>query len=264
MGIEQRQVTVEGSPARVFVGGEGAPLVLVHGGWGDARVHWRPVWERLAERFRVIAPDLPGLGWTEQPSLGTYARYARWLAGLLDALGVESAQLVGNSFGGSVVWRFGGDFPARCRGLVLVNGLPVGRTPRPMLWIGRTGFGRALMRAIARRVAYTPAALGRAFPDAAKAPPEVVSLLHQREPPQLAALTACIIEGDGGPAPSAPTLLLWGEADRLIGTNADAARKLQARIPGAELHLIPGAGHFPQVEEPAAFIAALEAFVTRR
>ena len=62
---------VEGMSARVFVGGAGEPLLLVHGGWGGAEMHWASVWEPLAARFRVVAPDLPGIGDLAHAPLGS-------------------------------------------------------------------------------------------------------------------------------------------------------------------------------------------------
>ncbi|HLL52168.1 MAG TPA: alpha/beta hydrolase [Myxococcaceae bacterium] len=262
--VEQRELTVEGRPARVHVGGDGPALLLVHGGWAGAAAHWSTIWERLAPRYRVIAPDLPGLGWTGQPALGTYREYARWLAALLDTLDVERAWCVGNSFGASVAWCFAGLFPERCRGVVMVNGIPVPRTPAPMLWLGRRPFGRGVMRALLKRVSYTPAALERAFVDPGRVPEEIRAVLSQPAPPQLDAFARVLVEGDGGPAPRVAPLLLWGEADQLPGSGAGAARKLHAKLPGSRLTLIPKAGHFPQVDQPDLFVEALSSFASER
>jgi pimeloyl-ACP methyl ester carboxylesterase len=88
---------VAGRPATAFVGGTGAPLVLIHGGWGGAAAHWSCIWDRLAERFLVIAPELPGVGDRTQPGLGGISDYAAWIEALLDARGIEAAVFVGNS-----------------------------------------------------------------------------------------------------------------------------------------------------------------------
>ena len=60
------------------------------------------------------------------------------------------------------------------------------------------------------------------------------------------------------------TLLLWGARDRLMGSTVKAARRLNASIPGAELEIIDGAGHLPQVERPREFVAALLRFASAR
>src|SRR5512137_1502569 len=100
-----REVEVGGRPSKAWIGGEGEPLVLVHGGWGGAEMHWAPVWERLAECYRVIAPALPGVGDRAVPGLFSFDAYAGWLVQILDSLRVQNAWCVGNSFGAAVVWE---------------------------------------------------------------------------------------------------------------------------------------------------------------
>lgn len=259
--VRELTVTVEGRPARVFLGGEGEPLLLIHGGWGGARVHWGTIWERLAGSFRIIAPDLPGIGRSDQPGLGPIGAYARWLDALLGALDVPSAWCVGNSFGASVACRVASDYPARCRGLVLVNGIPLPRSPRALRWLGERRLGQRLVRAVQKRVAYSPSALERAFVHSANVPVEVRSLVRSKSPPQLDAFVDILARGGSPPPLDFHPLLLWGEDDRLPGTSARAARKLQAKWPGARLSFVSGAGHLPQVENPDAFVAALASFV---
>lgn len=261
--VSATEVRVRGTAARTFTGGAGPALLLVHGGWAGAQFHWRTVWEPLAARHRVIAPELPGLGAAEQGSLASVADYAAWLVELLDALGVDRAWCAGNSFGGTVVWSLAGRTPGRCAGVVLVDGVPMPRTPPPLRWLGRTRSGRALMRRLVRRASYEPGAVARAFADVARVPPELREAMATW-PVIVPRFADLLIAGDGAPAPSAPTLLIFGAADRLPGTSPAAARRLRARLPGATLRFIEHAGHFPQIEAPAAFVAALERFIAGR
>ncbi len=266
--VRETELSVDNRPARIFVGGRGEPLVLVHGGWGGASMHWRSVWTELAERFHVIAPDLPGIGDLSQPGLGSVGAYAQWLRAVLDGLDVESAWLVGNSFGASVISRFALDFPDRCRGLVFVNGFPMPRTPSLMRWLGERRFGKGVMRAASRFVAFSPRAVRRGFFDAHRVPDELRAVVQQKRPPQLLACADALVQGGGsskgGPrAYPVPPLLLWGENDRLPGTSKDAAVKLQASWPGSTLVLVPRAGHMPQLENPGAFVEALDERVRR-
>jgi pimeloyl-ACP methyl ester carboxylesterase len=99
------EIEVGGQRSKVWTGGEGEAIVLVHGAWGGAEMHWSRVWERLAERFRVIAPELPGIGDRSLPGLPSFDAYADWIARLLGSLNVPSAWCVGNSFGAPVVWQ---------------------------------------------------------------------------------------------------------------------------------------------------------------
>ena len=264
--VEPVEVFVEGVRGRAYVGGAGETLVLIHGGWGDAAACWAPVWGRLAGRFRVVAPELPGLSRAMgEPGLGSVAAYARWVAGVLAARAPGPAWLVGNSFGASVAWRLAADLGARCRGIVLVNGIPMPRTPAPLAWLGRFAATRApflrsmFLRSI-RRTSYGPEALERAFVDPAAAPAEYVAVARDPAPRQIETFADVLVAGDPGPAPSVPTLLLWGDGDRLPRTTADDGRRLAREVPGATLALVAGAGHMPQVEQPAAFVDRLLRF----
>jgi pimeloyl-ACP methyl ester carboxylesterase len=257
--IEQLSLSVQGRPARVFCGGNGSPLLLVHGGWGGAHFHWSAVWEALARSHRVIAPDLPGLGAVDQPALPSVRAYAEWLLDLLDVLGVARAWLVGNSFGASVAWSLANRAPDRCTGLTLVNGFRMPRTPTPLRVAGRARFAHAVMEGVLRRFVYTPAALRRAFADVSHAPPELKSIMATEWRLIVPRYADVLIAGDGSPQPNVALHLLWGMADRLPGTNHGALVRLQRSLPGAKVSAIPDAGHFPQIEAPSAFVAALDA-----
>lgn len=261
--IRVRQLALSGRPARLFAGGPaGAPaLLLIHGGWGGAELHWSQVWERLAARYRVVAPDLPGLGHLEQPALRSVAEYVRWLEALLDALGIARAVCVGNSFGASVAWSLAGRSPERCAGLVLVNGIPMPRTPPLLRRLGESLAGAAIVRSVVRRVAYHPNALARAFVDVRRAPGALSAMLARRGAEIVPRFAALLVAGDGPPQPRIAPLFLWGEGDRLIGTRAEDAGELHASTPGSVLRLIPEAGHFPQLEAPEEFALQLEAFM---
>jgi 2-hydroxy-6-oxonona-2,4-dienedioate hydrolase len=260
-GVRELTIPVLGQAARVFAGGQGEVLLLIHGGWGGAAMHWGAVWERLAERFHVVAPDLPGIGRTDQRALGSVGAYAAWIDALMTALELPHAWCVGNSFGASVACRLASDHPARCRGLVLVNGIPIPPTPPLLRKLGERPLGRRLLRILEANTAYSPSALKRAFFDRARAPEELRSLVHSASPPQIDAFVDILVQGGSPPPRDFAPLLLWGEEDHLLGTSADAARKLRASWPGAELAFVAKAGHMPQVENPAAFVEALVSFV---
>lgn len=105
--------------------GAGAPVMLIHGsGPGvSAWANWRGVIPALAERFRVIAPDMVGFGFTDRPA-GMVWNRAAWVAqavALLDALELETVDLVGNSFGGAIALALAIAHPKRVRRLVLMG-----------------------------------------------------------------------------------------------------------------------------------------------
>lgn len=254
------ELEVQGRPARVWLAGDPAAstLVLVHGGWAGAEMHWSSVWDRLGDSYRVIAPELPGLGWVEPPGLHTVAAYAGWLVALVDALGVKRAWWVGNSFGASVAASVAGRFPDRTRGLAMVNGFAMPATPS---WLARFTTGRlarVVMGTVVRGI-YREASLRRAFADPSHVPASLTAAMGNW-PAIIPRYVEVLIAGDGPPAPRVPPLLLFGVADRLPGTGRRNAEALAKRLPGAQLVLVDGAGHFPQVEQPDAFVRAIEAW----
>jgi pimeloyl-ACP methyl ester carboxylesterase len=256
---------IDGRTAHVWLGGQGEPLLLVHGAWGGAAMHWAPVWNRLAERFRVVAPDLPGLTEGTARGPGTLQEYGRWLEQLLDTVGVSAAWCVGNSFGAALAWRFASQAPARCRGLVLVNGTPPPPVPVPIRRLFARAPLRQLMMAMFRWNAFSRSTIDRAFADPHRAPVELTRILAQPSPPQLEVVRDVILGEDSPlPPPRTRLLLLWGEADRLMGAGRNAANRLHRSLPGSQLRFIPAAGHLPQVECPEAFASALMAFLTSR
>lgn len=244
--------TVAGRRARVWSGGDGPPLLLIHGAWGGAALHFTTVWDALALRFRVIAPDLPGIGDLASPSLPALDAYADWLAALLDALDARDVVCAGNSLGAMIAWQLSSR--ASLRGLALVNGPPPSPSPPPIRAL--VAHARPLARALYRRLSFSRAALRRAFADLAHVPSELARAITEPPRAQLDALVTLV--GDGArpaPTPSAPIVLLWGEADCTPGTRVSDARRL-----GHLLTLLPSAGHCPQLEQPAQFARALTAF----
>jgi pimeloyl-ACP methyl ester carboxylesterase len=99
------------------------PVVLVHGN-DESSVEWYAWVPPMAQEYRVIRPDLPGLGHSNIPSGFQYslANLARFVTQVMDKAGVESAHIVGAKTGGSVAMRFAADYPRRTRTLVVVGG----------------------------------------------------------------------------------------------------------------------------------------------
>jgi len=263
--VSRTEVALDHRSAHVWTGGQGEPVVLLHGAWGGARLHWAPVWDELAGRFLVIAPDLPGLADDTQPAARSFDDAAAWVEQLLDVMNVESAWIVGNSFGAAVAWRTAARAPSRCRGLVLVNGAPPPTLPRIVRMLATRGPIRWMLDGLFRRNAYSPSTLQRAFADPTRAPTELKQLFGQRRPRQFDMTSNMVLAGDPPvPSPTAPTLLLWGADDHLMGTHAKAANRLLRSMPLGQLVFIPEAGHLPQLEKPHEFAAALIDFITGR
>ena len=118
--------------------GKGAPVLLIHGsGPGvSAWANWRLVLPALAEQRRVIAPDMVGFGYTDRPQGIEYGMpvWVQQAVDLMDALGVERADLVGNSFGAGLALALAIRAPQRVRRLVLMGAMGVSFPITPGPW----------------------------------------------------------------------------------------------------------------------------------
>lgn len=226
---------VNGVPTYVEERGEGAPLLLLHGGLEtvDMLPHLAA---ELAARYHVIAPERRGHGRTRDISGPiTYGAMATDTLGLMDAVGIETAHLVGYSDGANVAMLLAMARPERVDRLVLVSGNfhAAGMTPR---------FRAELQQATAD--SYAPAcaeAYRRLSPDGPGHWPVVFEKVRRMwlEEPTLAAHQLASI--------AAPTLVLAGEDDYV---RVEHTRALAAAIPGARLVLLPGGRAGVLTEEP--------------
>jgi len=259
--IEREQIANDGGVAAVWTGGEGDPLVLLHGGWGGAQMHWAPVWDELARTFRVIAPELPGFAEASPQAPRSLTDAAAWVDAVLEAIGTPAAWIAGNSLGAAVASYLGARSPQRCKGLILIDGGPPPRTPEPVRRLMTRRRLRKALVATLRRSAWRPSSLPKAFADPGRAPADLRAVLADPAPRQFAVVSEIFTAGDPPPAlPPVPTLVVWGAEDRLPGTSVRSGRRL-ARSLGAELVVIPDAGHLPQVEHPEQVARAVVAFV---
>jgi pimeloyl-ACP methyl ester carboxylesterase len=243
----------------------GLPVVLVHG-FPFSHAAWLPQIDALSDRYRVVAYDLRGLGRTEVGD-GQFAleSYVDDLVAVLNHLGEDRAVVCGLSMGGYVALRAVEREPSRIRALVLCDTRSgadgnEGKISRAesVADLKRSGMGPFTE-------AFLPKVLG---PTTLGERPEVVSAVEdmvrqQRVTGVVAAQLAMAGRTDTTESLHAievPALILVGEEDTL--TPPAQAREMAARIPGAELEVIPGAGHLSNLENPQAFNAALAAFLS--
>jgi pimeloyl-ACP methyl ester carboxylesterase len=224
------------------------------------------MWSRqiaaLSPRFRVIAPDYPGLGKSPpRPEPSTMEVLAEQVLGLLGSVRVDRAVVVGLSMGGYLSFELYRRRPGLFRGLVLCDTRPGADTPEGAA--GREAFAKNALEKGLHWVAdeMTPKLL-RPQPDPA-AVREVRSLIGQGTPAGVAAAQRGMARRpDSTPtlaAVTCPTLVVVGAEDTL--TPPAEAAKMVAGIKGAKLATIPGAGHLPNIESPAAYDLALQEFV---
>ncbi len=125
--IQGKTIKVDGRDVHYYTAGKGEPLVVIHGGGGDARSWWKNISE-LSEKYTVYAPDLPGYGGS-QPLAGDYYVHelSTFLGSFASNLGLEKFNLVGHSLGGGIALDYTLKSPQKIKKLVLVSSLCLGR-----------------------------------------------------------------------------------------------------------------------------------------
>ena len=244
-------IEVAGLRTQVRRGGQGAPLLVIHGEHGAP--DWLDAFERLAERFDVIAPSLPGYGETERPdwmmSVHDLAAWTTWFArdiGLTQPLNV-----VGLSLGGWVAAEIAAVAPQFFNKMVLVGAMGV--KPREgeifdyFVESGLTGLRRCFhdpdgSQAFNR---YWGGELSLEAIDRIEQHREMTCRIAWK--PYMHSLTLPHLL----PAISTPTLLVWGDDDQI--TPRDCAEIYRGGIAGARLALVDNCGHMVEMDQPEAF-----------
>jgi len=248
---------------------EQPPLVLVHG-WSGAAADWEPLLRALPAGRRAVAVDLPGSGRSDKPDAAyDLPWFLDFLRAFCDALAAPSITLAGHSLGGMMAVHFAARFPAVVEKLVLVDPYGMegerGKYERlAHLWpVVRVAFAlnrrEFIERAIRRNV------LHRRDEDLVQAATDSTasSILGREGARALARVTHRVVgrlHVDGLlPTLPQPTLVLWGENDRLLPPRWAGA--FGARIRRVTVHRIPGTGHMPMFEKPAEVAQEIEEFL---
>jgi pimeloyl-ACP methyl ester carboxylesterase/putative sterol carrier protein len=254
--------------------GEGPPVVLLHG-LGGTKLSWMPLLQPLAERYRVVAPDLPGHGESGKPRASYGPRfYAGVVRRLLDEVGAGQAVLVGNSLGGRVALEVAVRAPGRVLGLILLSpavaGLPFPYYAR-LLRLVPTELGAlpVLMRRrlVHRGISQLFGQPGRLPRNAYTAGVDEFIRVYRSGRARVALLAS--IRGlmrdrsdrfwDSVRQVGAPTLILHGERDRLVPIRL--GQVLASSMPRAELVVLPDVGHVPQFEVPEMTAGLVRSFL---
>ncbi len=255
-----RSVVAAGIRTNYHDVGSGFPLLMIHGsGPGvSAWANWRLVMPALAERSRVIAPDMVGFGFTERPTDQKYDMDA-WVAqavGLLDALDIERADLVGNSFGGALALALAIRHPRRVRRLVLMGsvGVPFEITPGlDAVWGYQPSLEnmRALLDLFAWDRGLVNDELARLRYEASIRPGFQESFAAMFPAPRQRWVDAMAsAEADIRAIPH-ETLVIHGRHDRIIPLANSLT--LAQWISRAQLHVFGRCGHWTQIEHSARF-----------
>jgi len=264
--VTERRLLLAGVSTAVLEGGDGPPVVLLHGPMANA-THWRGIILRLVTTHRVIVPDLPGHGTSEVIEEGPIdsGRVMKWLDELIEQSCKTPPAVVGQLLGGAIAARYASEHGHRLRRLVLVDTFgfrPFEPAPE---------FGLALSNFLAQPAECTHAELWRhcAFD---------LDTLRQRmgerwlhfeaynldraRTPSVQAAVAILMEHFAVPAiPTSdlariavPTALIWGRHD--LATPLAVAEDASARF-GWPLHVIENCNDDPPVEQPEALFRTL-------
>lgn len=249
------------------------PVFLIHG-LGDEADTWRHVIPGLSDRYRAIAPDLPGFGRSDKGDrVYSPPFYQETLLELMDFLRIERAVLVGHSMGAMLAHSLALDCPGRVDRLILISGSLVTRMQKidlgPLLFLV-PGLGERLYNRLRRDPEEAYRSLYPYYSDLDGMPLEDREFLYRRvnervwDDRQRKSFLSTIrsmarwIPRQQRELPSRlrgfqiPTRVLWGEADRI--NPAENGRALVEALPGARLRVVPGAGHNLQQEEPEIVI----------
>ena len=232
--------------------GSGTPMILLHGGVGSW-THWIRNIEALADRYRVIAFDLPGYGASPDVPAGIRPEdYIAWVASAIRTVADGGCDLVGFSFGGALAARIAVQLGATVRRLSLLApggfGIPIGRSI-PTAKMPSSG------ASVAERRAAVAANLGhwmlskRPPPEADVVDLQIANIERARFDSRIVSLRETMIADM--PHIAAPVQLVWGELDRLaypsIAARIEACRVVR---PNARYEVVMGAGHWVQYEQP--------------
>ncbi|MDP9244077.1 MAG: alpha/beta hydrolase [Chloroflexota bacterium] len=257
---------VNGIATSVLEGGDGPPLVLLHGGIECGGAMWAPVLTQLVERHRVVVPDVPGLGESAPAPRLDVDTFTSWFTGLLEQMNIERPTLVAHSLLGSMAARVATRQSSLLARLVVYAAPAVGPYRMPMR-----------LRYVAIRFAIRPSVRNaERFERFALLDRDAT---HGRDPEWFEAFSAYtraratvphvkqtmrhLVATQTKPIPDAdlrridvPTTLLWGRDDRMAPL---AIAEGAARRHGWPLHVIDDCAHAPHIEQPDAFLEALAA-----
>lgn len=239
--IHSKRVKVNNLNIRYFAGGQGDPLVIIHGG-GDGAMSWRKNAEELSKNYSVYIPDLPGFGHSQSASdKFNLPEYVAFIEDFSHTLGIERFHLIGHSIGGGIALHYALKSPQKVKGLVLVSSWCLGL--EAALWV-RLLSHPALCRSLGEagiavlkgvkwlvRLFYAPFRFAnpvtRVKMDVGK------TMITFRGQTTVLQDRLCEL--------TVPTLLVWGAGDRIVpAAHAYIAAEL---IPDCQLHIFENCGH---------------------
>ncbi len=258
-GGEPETIDLHGRPTVIMHAGEGPPFVYLHSTLGES-VLWLPFYQAWSKKFRVLVPTHPGFGQSGGfDRIDSIEDMAFHYVELFDALGLDEVNLGGVSLGGWIAAEFAVRWPERVRRLWIADapGLWVDSEPLPDLF--RIMQDKSKLREL---LFHDPQ--GHMAGIVVEDNPKDEALLYAYQ--SMTVLARLVWERPYNPKLpgrlhriGCPTLLVWGDHDRLVPpAYGEAYRKL---IPGAKLELIKDCGHLPMFEKETEFVELISSFV---
>lgn len=259
---QEQFLTIDGARIRYLKGGEGPPLVALHG--IEGHLGWLRLYEELARDYTVFATIHPGFAGSDRPSwLESLLDLSRLYLWIIQELGINQPILLGHGMGGWIAAEMAVMAPSTVDRLILVSA--VGVRPRAgeitdVFLHGAEGV-RQLSFFDLKRVADYELLFGRK-----SGPEEREAQLINRE----AAIRYCWKPYMHDPAlphllprlRDIPTLIAWGRHDRIVPV--ECGELYRATIRDSRLEVIEEAGHYPHLEQPAEFMRIVRAFLKNR
>lgn len=249
--VAERSVTVwqQKIQPKIKVAGEGPPVIFFHAAAG---LMWDEFLDTLAQRFTVHAPELPGTSPGDPDSINHLDNLwdlVLFYTEVLDQLGLQSAPVIGHSWGGMVAAEFAANYPERVSKLVLISPIGLWRDDAPVTnWMVITP-----STDLAKYLFHDPE--GPVAKKVLGLPEDPEQLIEA----QLQFIWSMACTGKFvWPIPDkglkkrihrikAPTLIVWGDQDKLVPPVY--AQEFQSRIPGSRVEIVGPAGHEPQLEQ---------------
>ena len=276
---DSRFININGINVHYKISGQGEPVFILLHGFAASEFSWREVRQPLAQEYggMVVAYDRPAFGLTQRPMPGEWSgdspygpdAQVNMLIGLMDALKINRAILVGNSAGGGVAALTALRHPNRVDALILVDpAIGVGSTATWYQPLMTTPQGRQIGILIARQIKDWGIDFGKsAWHDPSKITPEIWQ--GYLKPLQVENWDRALWEFTASSRPTElasqikslkmPTLVITGDDDKIIPK--ERSIQLANDLPNAKLEVIPNCGHVPHEECPTAFLGAVKSFM---
>ena len=252
--LQRKEITLPDGTHMVWLeGGQGAPLVLVHG-FGADKDNFTRAARWLTPHYRVVVPDLVGFG--ESSHLADadyhYAAQAERLHAFLHAIGLQRIDIGGNSMGGAIAMSYAAQHPQEVNSLWLIDAAGIVEAPASELRRIIEGGGRNPLL-VETREDY-PRMLAFALEDPPWIPTSVMNVLADERianvplERKVFAQIAADSTSDAIAGLAVPTLITWGADDRVI--DAGTVAILHGKLPNSQVIVMPHVGHAPMIERP--------------